>query len=191
MYDTGPRLSIPTHLLERKGGGAVAVVSSEGLMYESLVLSFYSSMITSMLQKPDEPIGKSFQETKAGWNDWGADIIERFTFLGDPALSIKHPTAPTFVQGRFVHPATFALMQNYPNPFNPSTVIAYQLPVVSTVTLKIYDMLGREVKTLVNDRQAPGLHSVTFNAINLASGVYLYRLQAGSYTETKRFVLLK
>ena len=85
----------------------------------------------------------------------------------------------------------FALLQNYPNPFNPSTVIGYQLSTVSNVTLKIYDVLGREVKILVDERQPAGTHSATFNAASLPSGVYFYRLQAGSFSETKKLLLLK
>jgi hypothetical protein len=119
------------------------------------------------------------------------DISERFTFLGDPALTVKHPTIQTFVQHSLTDSKSFTLMQNYPNPFNPTTVIAYNLPTVSNVTLKVYDILGKEVKTLVNNSQLAGLHSVIFNASNLTSGVYFYRLQAGSFTETKKFVLLK
>ena len=88
-------------------------------------------------------------------------------------------------------PAGFSLSQNYPNPFNPSTVITYQLPLNSHVTLKIYDALGREVQTLVNERQNAGSHSVTFNSINLPSGVYFYRLEAGSHVATKKLLLLK
>ncbi|HUI28863.1 MAG TPA: YCF48-related protein [Candidatus Acidoferrales bacterium] len=88
-------------------------------------------------------------------------------------------------------PDAYSLDQNYPNPFNPSTVISYQLSTVSNVTLKVYDVLGREVETLINQRQAAGSHSVTFNAANLPSGVYFYRLQAGSYNLTKKLLLLK
>ncbi len=88
-------------------------------------------------------------------------------------------------------PSRFGLSQNYPNPFNPTTVISYQLSVFSNVTLKVYDVLGREVGTLVNERQTAGSHSVTFNAANLPSGVYFYHLQAGSYGNTKKLLLLK
>lgn len=88
-------------------------------------------------------------------------------------------------------PTEFALNQNYPNPFNPSTVISYQLPVNSFVALKVYDVLGREMEVLVNERQSVGSHSAIFNASNLSGGVYFYRLQAGSYSETKKLMLLK
>lgn len=88
-------------------------------------------------------------------------------------------------------PALYGLSQNYPNPFNPTTVISYRLPVNSFVTIKIYDVLGREVQTLVNEHQPAGTHSVTFNAANLPSGVYFYRLEAGTYHDTKKLLLLK
>ncbi len=88
-------------------------------------------------------------------------------------------------------PLTFAVNQNYPNPFNPSTSISYDLPANSFVTIKIYDVLGREVSALVNERQTAGSHSVNFNASNLPSGVYFYRLVAGNMTATKKMVLLK
>lgn len=88
-------------------------------------------------------------------------------------------------------PEGFELYQNYPNPFNPTTVISYQLSGASRVTLKVYDLLGREVATLVNEKQSVGNHSVTFNGGSLPTGVYFYRLQAGSFTETKKLVLLR
>ncbi len=88
-------------------------------------------------------------------------------------------------------PVRFELFDNYPNPFNPSTVISYQLAVNSAVALRIYDVLGREVRTLVAGRQEAGKHSVTFDAGSLPSGVYFYRLSAGSFVQTKKLVLLK
>lgn len=96
-------------------------------------------------------------------------------------------------------PHDFALFQNYPNPFNPNTVISYQLSAVSFVTLKIYDVLGREIATLVNEVRVQGLHAVTWEAISLPSGVYFYHLQArpisggqrGDYVETKKMILIE
>ena len=88
-------------------------------------------------------------------------------------------------------PKTFALEQNYPNPFNPTTVISYQLPVASEVSLRVYDVLGREVMTLVQGRQEAGSYAVTLNGANLSSGVYFYRLQAGNFVATKKMMLVK
>ena len=97
-------------------------------------------------------------------------------------------------------PAGFSLSQNYPNPFNPSTVITYQLPANSLVTLKVFDVLGREVKVMVDGPQAAGVHSVTFSAGNLPSGVYFYRIVAtnsadplkpGFFVETKKLTVIK
>ena len=99
------------------------------------------------------------------------------------------------------HPDDFVLFQNYPNPFNPKTVISYQLQVGGDVTLKIYDLLGREVATLVNDYKPAGIYEVEFNASLLsgsvsakggyASGVYFYQLKAGEFSQTKKMLLLK
>jgi hypothetical protein len=85
----------------------------------------------------------------------------------------------------------FALFANYPNPFNPTTTIRYHLPRASDVSLKVFDILGREVATLVNTRQDRGEHFVEMNATHLASGVYFYRLEAGGFVSVKRMVMLK
>jgi hypothetical protein len=88
-------------------------------------------------------------------------------------------------------PETYALGQNYPNPFNPATRIQFSLPSSQFVTLKVYNVLGQEVQTLVNDVQAAGEYSVWFDASRLTSGVYFYRLQAGQFSQTKKMLLLK
>ncbi len=88
-------------------------------------------------------------------------------------------------------PTEFELFQNYPNPFNPSTKISWQSPVGSWQTLKVYDILGNEIATLVNEEKPAGTYEVTFNSANLSTGIYFYKLQAGNYTETKKMVILK
>jgi hypothetical protein len=88
-------------------------------------------------------------------------------------------------------PAEYTLHQNYPNPFNPSTTIAFSLPRSASASLKVYDMLGREVGTLVNGYTTSGMHEIQFNAANLASGIYLYRLTSGNFTEVKKMMLVK
>jgi hypothetical protein len=88
-------------------------------------------------------------------------------------------------------PMTFALEQNYPNPFNPKTVVSCQLPVASRVKLVVYDILGREVKVLMDEIKDPGRYEVTWDARNCASGVYIYRMTAGGFVSTKKMILLK
>lgn len=85
----------------------------------------------------------------------------------------------------------FKLNQNFPNPFNPSTSIQYQVSSISQVTLKVYDILGNEVATLINEKKPAGVYEVDFNSSQLSSGVYLYKLQAGSFVQTKKMLLLK
>jgi len=88
-------------------------------------------------------------------------------------------------------PSTYLLQQNYPNPFNPNTTISFSIPTSEFVTLKVYDVLGREIATLVNENLSAGSYSYNFDAKNLTSGVYLYKLQAGKYSETKKMLLSK
>ena len=88
-------------------------------------------------------------------------------------------------------PVAFSLEQNYPNPFNPSTVIGYQLPVNSEVSIEVYNLLGRRVATLVNERKPAGHHNVTFDASGLSSGVYVYRIRAGEFVKTRKMMLVK
>ncbi|MBK9096854.1 MAG: T9SS type A sorting domain-containing protein [bacterium] len=85
----------------------------------------------------------------------------------------------------------YKLFQNYPNPFNPNTVIGYQLSVISNVTLKVYDVLGNEIATLVNEEKLAGTYEVNFDAAGLPSGLYLYKLSAGDMFQIKKMVLLK
>jgi len=90
-----------------------------------------------------------------------------------------------------IAPSVFSLSQNYPNPFNPGTTISYQLPVNGFVTLKVYDVLGNEVATLENEEKSAGEYEIEFDGSNLTSGIYFYKLQSGSFVETKRMLLLK
>ncbi len=85
----------------------------------------------------------------------------------------------------------YSLSQNYPNPFNPSTTISFRLPSKSFVSLKVFDIIGREVATVVSEEMSAGSHSKQWNAVNVLSGIYFYRLQAGAFTETKKLILLK
>jgi hypothetical protein len=114
-----------------------------------------------------------------------AATAPRFTLIIDPASSTS-----TKDDGRGTMDE-FALDQNYPNPFNPSTQIRFALRASGLARLTVYDVLGREVAVLVNGTLAAGSHSVTFDASNLTSGMYMYKLEAGGMTQTKRMTLVK
>jgi hypothetical protein len=114
--------------------------------------------------------------------------------------TVTTPATVTAVQNDLA-PQEFELFQSYPNPFNPSTTIRYSLEKTAQVSLKVYNLLGIEVATLVNGRQEAGSYTVPFSAIGgsasggststLASGVYFYRLEAGSFVSTKKLILMK
>jgi hypothetical protein len=88
-------------------------------------------------------------------------------------------------------PTEFLLSQNYPNPFNPSTKIRYSVPVSSNVMIKVFDILGNEIETLVKEEKLAGSYEITWYAANLPSGVYFYKLQASSFVEMKKMILIK
>ncbi len=116
--------------------------------------------------------------------DLGMDGTVDDTLLMDNTVHVKE-------EGTMGHPASFALFRNYPNPFNPGTSIGYRIKGLGYVTLKVYDVLGREIATLVNEVQAPGEYSVAFDGSHLSSGVYFYQLMAGSFVETRKMLLAK
>jgi len=95
------------------------------------------------------------------------------------------------IEVQVTSPSTFSLEQNYPNPFNPSTKIKYSIPRSSDFVLKIFDVLGREITTLVNEVKSTGIYELEFDASNLPSGTYFYQLRAGSFIETKKMILIK
>lgn len=118
----------------------------------------------------------------SGCSDWGP------IFAADNMLVIPSGVSVVPDGGS---PEVFTLRQNYPNPFNPSTTISYRLATRSHVTLKVLDVLGREVATLVNGVEPPGYRAVNFSASNIVSGVYYYRLQVGNFIDTKKLLLLR
>jgi plastocyanin len=97
----------------------------------------------------------------------------------------------TGIKDNAVQPDRFIVEQNYPNPFNPTTTIRYALPQSGLVTVKVFNILGDELATLVNREESAGSHEIQFDAANLTSGIYFYRIQAGNVIQTKRMLLLK
>jgi len=110
------------------------------------------------------------------------DIGAYENLLGSPVVDVDQ---------EIINPTQFAIYQNYPNPFNPSTTINFVIPKSSFVNLKVYDVLGNEVAVLVNEEKPAGSYEVKFDALQLSSGIYFYRIQSGSFVETKKMILLK
>ncbi len=136
---------------------------------------------------PTKTSGKTFNSvffvnSDTGWIVGSGGIILKTVTGGE---------VPTSITESENFPLTVRLSQNYPNPFNPLTVIRYQLSEQSQVTLRVFDLLGKEVATLVKDVQDAGYKSIEFDATNFASGVYYYRLVAGNFVETKKLLLLR
>ena len=119
----------------------------------------------------------------------GASLFAGTRYLGVYRRPLSEMTSVEDAQS--ILPSTSLLGQNYPNPFNPSTIIKYQLRAQSYVTLRVFDLLGREVATLVEGIETPGNKSVQWDAGRVACGVYFYRLDAGSFTSVKKLLLLK
>ncbi|HVO75296.1 MAG TPA: T9SS type A sorting domain-containing protein, partial [Ignavibacteriaceae bacterium] len=142
--------------------------------------SHWSSVSSEELNTPIRSLAAAGSDLIAGTQGAGVVWKRPLSEMITPASVSKE----AFVFG-------YKLEQNYPNPFNPSTVIRYQLPENTLVILKVYDILGKEVVTLVDQLQNAGSHSVTFNTLNLPIGVYFYRLEAGRYHNTRKLLLLK
>ncbi len=149
-------------------------LSGTGRIGPTYNVAVFGVDLESMRSAPDSPPGSPARRIVKG----GLDFV-------DGLLTSIGNTSTTSI------PEVFSLSQNYPNPFNPSTRISFSIPQQSNVTLKIYDVLGKEVMTLVNEVKSPGSYEVEFNAANLASGAYFYKIQAGKFNDIKRMVLIK
>ena len=130
-------------------------------------------------------VGTLGQTLIGGANSPANNTYAGFWYQPSPVMTGAEP-----IPGKGL-PTEYLLQQNYPNPFNPSTTIKYELPTSSMVRLSVYDMLAREVSVLVDERRDAGVHEVTFDVANLASGVYVYRLQAGEFQQSRKMMLLR
>jgi hypothetical protein len=126
-------------------------------------------------------------QTIAGRSSGSGNVVHS-GFLPATLVSLRTLDVPGTDSGL---PKEFALTQNFPNPFNPTTRIIYQLAATSEVRLILYDLLGRHVAVLANEKKDAGRYEVELNASRLASGVYLYRMSAGSFVQTRKMIVLK
>jgi len=143
----------------------------------------YGPYFISRFTTGDSLLGTStFYFTLDTWNPY-TQVIMKASIKSSPQTEVQQTGSEI--------PLAFNLNQNYPNPFNPSTKIDFQISMKEHVTLKIYDMLGREIATLVDEQKPAGKYSIRFDAGTLADGVYFYRIIAGNFVGTKKLILLK
>ncbi|NCQ17689.1 MAG: hypothetical protein COZ80_08360 [Ignavibacteria bacterium CG_4_8_14_3_um_filter_37_9] len=121
----------------------------------------------------------------------GAPVIGSFLLPKNDGIILLRNNKLTGIGSEGNLPVRFALYQNYPNPFNSSTKIKYSIPNSAKVSIKVYDVLGKEVTTLMNEFQNTGTHEIEFDASKLSSGLYFYRIISGIYSETRKMILLR
>ncbi len=182
--------NVLSQLLEINAGSNIGLINTDKIEY--------SYDLTN-----DSATGTNFHwdQVKSSWvqadgyMDFYDEAKNLFEYYGYE-VTVKYKNSVTSVTDNNIKPINYSLSQNYPNPFNPSTKIKYSIPTVEkghalSVQLRVYDLLGREVATLVNKEQQPGNYEVTFDASTLSSGTYFYRLQAGNFSQIKKMILLK
>ncbi|MBK7500556.1 MAG: T9SS type A sorting domain-containing protein [Ignavibacteriales bacterium] len=145
-----------------------------------------TNLITTLINQHSSFTDNSVQ---AGQNYFY--MIEAVDDAGNSGWTTELSTSITSIKNEAALPTVFALEQNYPNPFNPSTMISYSIPQSSFVTLKVYDILGNEITTLVNETRSAGKYEVRFDASELSNGVYFYTVNADNFTSTKKMLLMK
>ncbi|MEO6696246.1 MAG: T9SS type A sorting domain-containing protein [Ignavibacteria bacterium] len=196
-----------THTIgtENTGGtiGLQIVFDNASYMHNNLAIKIEKGLSWVDVVPSNGTIAPSGNQTVAvNFNSTG--LMPNSSYVGNLTIGTNDPVTPAKVVRIRLNvgpvgigeqltgiPTEFALNQNYPNPFNPSTRISYALPKEGFVTIKIFDILGKEVMTLVNENKVAGYYDAEFNAANFASGMYFYKLEAGSFIDTKRMLLIK
>jgi DNA-binding beta-propeller fold protein YncE len=170
-----PRVSIFTNALSKTNGANADFVLGQTIWSTTTRSCTQSTFVSNVHAVAYDTVGNQLFV-----DDYANNRIMVFTKSGSTGVSRQDG-----------QPQSFALSQNYPNPFNPATVMSYELPVPSSARLVVYDLLGREVAMLVNEKKPAGRYSVTWDASKMASGVYFYSLRAGEFRETKRMIFIK
>ncbi|MFO7526547.1 MAG: C25 family cysteine peptidase [Ignavibacteriaceae bacterium] len=196
--------SLTNEMLFLQDAGSLAGFATVGLTYWHSINVIFRYLMRDIYTEKKVPLGKllSLPELNGGTY---YKIKKSLNLWGDPSIILNYSTVTSVDNDILTVPDEFSLSQNYPNPFNPSTKIKYTVPSVETlhanrsatnatslrVTLKAYDVLGKEIATLVNEEKPAGIYEVEFNASGLSSGIYFYNIQAGSFNQVKKMILLR
>jgi hypothetical protein len=180
--------NIAREMLFLENSGSIGSIVLNGLTFWPTICNFQREWASKFYTSEHFPI----PEVMNTYIDLIAPYQRKvINFWGDPSLKLKYDPIVNVEELVTPLPDDFILHNNYPSPFNSSTKIQYQIPHQANVTLKIYDVLGREVATLVNEVKPAGKYEVGFTENNLTSGIYFYTLQAGNFVQTKKMILLK
>jgi subtilisin-like proprotein convertase family protein len=183
-------------------GGSVSLINRRGGSGDNFLGTNLNDSATILISSGSPPFTNTFRPEAplSGFNglntngSWVLSITDNATadtgYLKAWCITLVYYTITGGIQTVTI-PSYYSLSQNYPNPFNPVTKITYTLPKSGNVELKVYDILGREVATLVNEVKQAGIYDINFNATNLASGIYFYRIKAGDFSAIKKMVLVK
>jgi hypothetical protein len=182
--------SITNEMIFLNGSGGLAGFAFVGLIYWNAAKTLMHNVIENIFNENKPALGNlislpefntgTFYHFKKSLNLWG-----------DPSIVLKYSTTTSVNNDISTVPNEYLLSQNYPNPFNPVTTIKYSIPQRSKVTLKVYDIIGKEISTLVNEEKPAAIYEAEFNASGLSSGVYFFQLNAGSFISTKKMILLR
>ncbi|MDD5361233.1 MAG: T9SS type A sorting domain-containing protein [Ignavibacteria bacterium] len=192
-----------TFALRSPNGTEVVLTSNNGGSGDNYTNTVFNDSATTPIASGTAPFTGTFIPTSPlsafngqdayGW--WRFRVTDNASgdtgHVGQYCIQIYSGGTLTGINNAGILPTKFELSQNYPNPFNPTTKINFAIPKQGLVTMKIYDVLGREVRTLVNEVKPAGNYSVDFNASELSSGVYFYRVQSGDFSDIKRMILIK
>lgn len=171
--------------------GAIAGFNAVAPYYVNLMSEFYTEYTKYLYGENGNSIAGAAAKVFNSESNSSIRYIRNdlFGVFGDPSLILKYDIVASTGREEIVN--NFELYQNYPNPFNPTTQIVFSLPESAYVDLKIYDLLGREVASIIQRNMNSGEHTINFNASSLSSGIYLYQIKAGIYNQTRKMILIK
>jgi hypothetical protein len=169
-------------------GGSIGGLNAVGSHYASSNSLLFEKTISDAFSESRFTLGEVWKNSLKGES---YTQVRLFNIFGDPSLKLKYDILADVKPPEIILPAQYSLNQNFPNPFNPSTTIKFSLQEDGMVEMKIYNILGNEVASIVNGFYKAGEHSIDFNAAGLSSGVYFYTIKSKNFTQTKKMILLK
>lgn len=187
---------VPTNLAVVAHGNAASLTWEKNEEADLQYYAIYRSTTPNFVPAQENQVGRvatnAYEDATAVTGQLYYYKISAFDFAGNESMASKEvPFIITGVKGEAAIPTEFNLYQNYPNPFNPSTTISFDLPNAEFVSLTIYDVLGKQVSTLVNEYKNAGRYDIRFEANRLSSGMYFYKISAGNFNQIKKFILMK